>query len=259
MAQNIYDYHITDAFDPAKKSQNKHTTTQLFHKLISHNFQITKILSQHENDNNLITNFDKIKFCFEHIQKIHPKSDYSKIYQLIKNYDKKYYDTKMEKFQLDVMGIFDQNKLPNIADFIKKFIDSFKRDLALEVCLVYHRLRHFPQAKIKLYRAFPCHSYFKLLALVQKYYLVNKKNCNDIGVNDICEIFGNNDFINNDEIITIIIDAVSNRNKLFVYAYMLYIETITKNIKPKYKTKHNYFPFNVFSSALFAMDHMLSF
>ncbi|XWV26459.1 hypothetical protein QJ857_gp0610 [Tupanvirus soda lake] len=233
----------------------------------SHVRDLVNVLVSKEYADNMQVVFYKLKMRFERIQSMRPKIEYSKIYQLFDEHDKEYYNMKMKTFQKSIIDTFQQAKnvfslCSNNNDmgiFVSDFVNSFKFDLAFELSIVYHRLRHFPQERVKLYRKYPNHPYVKLLKMIQDIYVKNhKRSRNFINVDIISKMLEKDNMIINDEFSEIIIQAVSRRSELFVYMYNLYLESVSKNVKPKYKTKYNYFPFKIFSPTLFAMDHMLN-
>ncbi|XWV25200.1 hypothetical protein QJ856_gp0572 [Tupanvirus deep ocean] len=238
-------------FSVMRIGKNKPQITDLVNVLVSNEYA----------DNTQIV-FDKLKLRFKMIQSMKPKTEYSKIYQLYDQHDKEYYNMKMQIFQKNVIDIFtkainhDEN---NIGNFVSDFINSFKFDLAFELSIVYHRLRHFPQERVKLFRTYPNHPYVKLLKMIQDDYIKNHKRLrNFINADIISKMFEVNNMIIHDEFYETIIQAVTRRSELFVFMYELYLESVANNVRPKYKTKYNYFPFKIFSPTLFAMDHMLN-
>jgi hypothetical protein len=241
-------------FSIMRKSKNK-----------NHNKELALILSSKEYHCNLDKVFDSLNVRFTCIQTIYPKPEYSKIFQLINQNDEQFYNKKMPQFQTGVIKIFESQKViktgthEEIGIFIGNFISSFETDLALELTLVYHRLRFFPWEKNKLFKTFPNHPYVKLLLMIQNYYDANKKHLGKyISANDISMMLKKDDFVTSDETTKTIIEATISRSELFTYMYELYLETKNNNIEPKYTIKYNYFPFKIFSGILFAMDHMFS-
>jgi hypothetical protein len=185
------------------------------------------------------------------IQSIKPKEQYSRIYNLYRNHDRKYFDRKMTNFQENVIRIL--NNFENLSTdpfeiSMAKFIDRVKIDLSVELNTVYQRLRYFPQERNLLYRTYPDHPYVKLIKMIHIHYLDDKRIVN-INAMEILHFFNKVDA-------NVLIDAVATRSELFEFMYERYLGTVANNVAPKYNTKHNYFPFKVFSPILFLMEHL---
>jgi len=202
------------------------------------------------------------------IQSTKSKESYNEIYNLFKKHDKEYFDEKMTSLQKKALNIFtdcqkynNSNQADNMAKFIVEFIISLKRDFSYELSTVYHRLLHYPNERIKLYQAYPDHPYIKLLKMVHRHFVnkYGKQSNKFISSTDITDFLEKNymDLVIYDEKTMLFVDAMSRRSDIFVYMYNLYLNTISSDIKPKYKTKYNFFAFKVFSPFLFIMEHML--
>jgi hypothetical protein len=230
-------------------------------KNLDHCRKLIDILISEHYDDNLGPVVNKLITKFQILQISNPKNAYSHIFQLISQYDEKYFCTKMRKFQQDVVEIFQkirghQTDSTATASIITDFINIFKIDLAYELNTIYQRLRFYPNERIKLYESYPQHPYIKLLKIIHNNYLHTK---NRITTDEIYILLSqSNNFITNDELTLTIKNAIGKRSELFIFMYNLYIESREKCIKPKYRTKHNYFPFKIFSSTLFFMEHMLA-
>lgn len=235
-----------------------------------HTRELIDVLVTPEYLKNLYPTFQIFKDNFEMIQNITPKQNYKLVYDLSKNNDTDYFNLKIEFFKQEVIDTFKKFKeiyhnpdifeSEKISIFIANFINALKKDLVTELSIIYHRLRHFPTERIKLYKKYYWHPYVKLIKIIHRNYLNSgNKNNRFIGANDIYKILEqkNDLFIYNDITITLK-EAIKRRSELFVFMYELYLESKAKSIKPKYKTKYNYFPFKIYSSKLFMMEHILS-
>lgn len=206
--------------------------------------------------------------CFkaniQKIQFIKPKSFYSEIYKLIMENDKKYFDGKMKQFQKQVITIFKNlekfgpDKKELMANVISDFIINLKNDFAKEISIIYHRLRHYPNERLALYKKYPNHPYIKLIKMVHQFYKKESfKYITNIEIHTFLEKSDIN-FIIYDEKTSLIMDTIMHRSELFVFMYNQYLNTTAQKIKPKYQIKYNYFPFKVFSPYLFIMEHILT-
>jgi hypothetical protein len=243
------------------------TTLKLVNGLEKTNEVIEILLSQIYLENTVAA-FSDFETSFNNIQEINPKPEYNQIYQLFNKYDKEYYDTKMKCFHNEVLKMFSESKIifdpknirrDSIGGFIANFINLLGQDIALELCIIYHRFKHFPMERVKLYQKYPNHPYIILIKLIYNSYFKNKKTVKKyISPEEILQIIRNNQNTDSHNyLISILIEGIRRRSELFVFMYSLFLDTSAKKIKPKYKTKYNYFPFKIFSSRLFIMEHML--
>ena len=233
------------------------------------------------------------KFCndIEHIQKIEAKKEYGQVNKLFSENDNEYHRKKITVFTSDVMKILKSvnelatlkrgseplgselrfgivNTIPNpeeslwdkskenMINFITNFIIGLKKDICAELFCLYHRYRLFPREKVYMYNKFSKHSYIKLLKKLHGEYVKTKKYVTPEFIQSFL-FDGENKFINRSEIIIELLSAIKTRNELFVDAYKQYLKTVQDKIKPKYKTNYNYFPFKIFSSKLFILEHLL--
>lgn len=204
-----------------------------------------------------------------------PKDNYNSVYQLFRANDGEYFNTKMGQFQHDVLQIFNKinilradNSPVEYCNFISDFIAGFKKDICFELNTVYHRLRCFPQERIKIYKKFPNHPYIKLCKLIHQYFVeqraINKSY--KITTQNIYNFLTKNDKTNliiYDDQLIILINAIKNRSSLFVPWYKIYLNSVRENIKPKFTVNkssnpHYYYPFKVFYARLFIMEHFLA-
>lgn len=252
-------------FSNMKISIDKQTTDLLMDIIFSESYlpHITKS----------VQNFTDI---FGRVQNTKPLSGYDEIYQRSNKYDNEYFTQKMKIFQSEVVQMFNEfNCLVrsglSLKDYLINFINGLKKDFAIELVNIYQRLRHFPTERIALFKKHKHHPYVKLLKIIHKKYSQFHKNNPGIPLNSsIIEYFFDDDqfpenkkadnyFVLYDNISSLILSALRQRSEIFGDVYALYHNTIKKQIKPKYKTNNNYFPFKIFSAHLFIMEHMLQY
>jgi hypothetical protein len=233
----------------------------------NNNFANTKNMFQvfFSEENELFLENAKTNFNadFGKVSKIKPMPDYVSIHGLFMNHDKEYYDNKMQTFNDEVMQFLNEfneaYKTPTgIVDFVTKFIYGVKKDIMLEICTVYHRFINFPKERILLFKRYPNHPFVKLLKIVHKQYEDGGKIYLD--AEHVGNLFQSkeNDYVIYNEITHLLSESIKTRSQLFVPVYSLYLESQKKHIKPKYKTKYNYFPFKVFSAKLFILEHLMN-
>ena len=185
---------------------------------------------------------------FKSVQKNKPTTEYSDIYQFYNIYDNIYFDKKMKTFQLEILQMFKDIDVISRIDFIIKFIDCLKKDLALEILFLYNRLRNYAQERLALYKKYPTHPYVIIVKMFNQY--VKSSNNNKATLDMVYN------FINDDKNLPqLLFAAIKDRSTIFNFMYNQYLITKNNNIKPKYKS-HNYFPMKVFSATLFMVDHM---
>jgi len=128
-----------------------------------------------------------LKHNFLLVKQSLPKIEYNQIYKLFEEHDKIYFNSKMNQFRGSICGFFDQinsaesapsNNSCELNKLMVSFIAKLRLDLCLELSMVYHRLRHFPQERSKLYNKFPNHSYVKLIKFIHQNFTKNKNKSN---------------------------------------------------------------------------------
>ena len=194
------------------------------------------------------------------IHDMKPDNIYNQIYQYIYHNDCDYFKQKMANMKAEISKIFAQFRIafeikPNIqtqTKFIANLVNNFRKELAIELCLVYHRFRHFPHERLSINQKYSHNPFIKLVKLVHQNYLGSRKF---VRSDDIAQIFYGT--MINSELINLR-EAIQKRQQLFVPLYLEYQNTIQKNIKPKYQISYNYFPLKVFSPYLFIMGHWVS-
>ena len=236
------------------------------------------VLLSSEYHQHLLTTFKNFQDVFENVQKVNPLTSYGQIYQYFNINDKEYYNTKMKIFRSEVVKLFSdfkQSSPHQLSKFYANFINNLKKDICLELSIVYHRLRHFSQERDVIYNKYRNHPYIKLIKMIHQKYLETKSKI-DLSINlarvpcchktrtfistDVVEkiLFGGSDLIIYTEFTSMLLLAIKQRNELFVPMYELYLNSTKNGVKPKYNTKYNYFPFKIFSAKLFVMEHMLN-
>lgn len=211
---------------------------------------IDEILINNNNDM-LLKNLET---CVEYLQINPPKNSYKIIYQMFKDFDKPYYDKKMAPFQQKILNFI--NGVCKIdSKYISNFIDSAKFDMALELSLLYNRVRKYPDESIQLYKIYGYHPYVILLNDLDKEF-----NDNTISIKMVCRYL--EQLANKRTSQHIIIDAIRRRSELFLYTYSHFAETnkiLQKNSISCINHKKEYYPFKIFSSSLFCMEHIFYF
>lgn len=220
---------------------------------------------------NLLPTIDAFWYGFEKSRRIKPKEQYSKIYQLFDKHDKEYFDFKMGSFEKEVVQMYEEfgNSFRNdelnpetFAIFMTNFIENLKKDLFIELCCLYQRLRLFPNERIILYRKFPNHPYVKIVKMIHRYYLDNGKYISNVlsfkDIDGLFEKYGRSyEMPLYDQFVSELLGAITQRSDIFVFMYNTYLDTCRAGIKPNHKTSYDYFPLKVFSAKLFVMEHLL--
>lgn len=189
-----------------------------------------------------------------------PKIEYSKIFNLFKIHDNKYFNDKITVFNKNVIGmlynfetIYDNQSEYLYPTHIGSLMYSVKKDLMIEICLLHRRLNIFLNEKKAFYDKFPNSPY---IILFDKFNDTLKNNIH-INSKELCELYeSDDDNLRIDEISQLLLETVKYRSNVFVFMYKQYLKTKNKN---RNNNKiNNYFPFKVFSSNLFILDHILS-
>ena len=206
------------------------------------------------------------------MKSINPKPGYGIVHKYFHKNDKIYFENKIKTFQKNVMDILEHIKCisySDLAPFIAKFVSNLKQDICLELSIVYHRFRHFPKEREIIYHKYGNNSYVKILKYIHQKYL-EKYKCTGAFIDPtiISDILfspsidkttgrKSDPYIIYNERTSLLVDALQHRSELFGSEYELFLNSQKNNIKPKYKTKYNYYPFKIFSPNLFIMEHLL--
>ena len=189
-----------------------------------------------------------------HVKDKHPKEFYKLIHQLFKNHDNQYYQKKIKIFQAQAICDFNNfdnfDAVPNSLQY-SIFIEAFNRNLVSEIYFVYHRWRCFPNERLAIYQKYPNHAYVKLIKLIHQHFL---KTNNPITIESLFKLIYESS--SSLSYLSLLLEAIKTRSELFTESYYLYLNTSRTGIKPKYKLKHNYYPFQIFSFHLFLIEHL---
>lgn len=258
--------HIDMIFSIIRNSQCKDKIKELTNSILCNSFAGV-----------LPNPFTQIGKILEHIEKLEPKSEYGQIFSMYSIHDHEYHENKFTEFKDNVVRIFRQSNeafsqwsMDKISCFITEFIGTFKMDFVRELCVIYHRMKHFPEERKIIYATYPDHPYIKLLKKI--HYYSSSRSITQVNDSIICDMIQEHiHFATSDNLTAIIIGAITQRSELFVHMYNLYLESLTDESmvlehhpngtdhdQIKHKISYNYFPFKVFSSAIFIMDHLLS-
>lgn len=207
--------------------------------------------------NNLETEINRIKNSS-------PKHTFSKIHALLITDNKDFYLSKILIFQQNVSAIINlyisisNFSINNINKHLCDFIINFRKEFSIELCIIYHYLRVYPQERVRIYGKNANNSYIKLIKLIHRYYIQYKKsNKKSVEIDDIIDIFTTNVMDKYCNITQLIKDAVSQRSYIILQLYESFVNVTNNKIKPKYHTNNNYYPFKIFSPYLFIMEHIL--
>lgn len=206
----------------------------------------------------------RINQCFKGLQLLNPKSDYTMIFNSIKDNDIEYYNLKMDGFKTSIMEIFANHckSSDNDGTFLGAFIDTFKRELAIELSVVYHRLWHYPHERTALTNHYCNHPYIELIKMIEDRFTSKNDGIfnfvNSQHAYDILTVIPNQSSQEDYDLTKLIQNAITHRSELFNYAYDLYKKTTSDDIQPKVNTRNVYYPFKIFSPALYVMEHLLS-
>lgn len=237
-------------FSTFKFSNCENETYNILNKLVSPGY--------YQNLKSAIQDFEE---KFRRIKSLNPIIHYSEIYNYFRKFDTEFFNNKMGQFQNEIMEmfkefdhVFGENSNPyKQAYFIANFINNLKKDLCIELNLVYYRLRDFPKQRTEIYHKYRKHPYIKLLKIIHQRFLDGNKR-RYVCFNEIYQMFSDDNLVVYDKLTTITKNAIASRSQLFCFAYQQFLDS--KYIKRKYRAKYDYFPFKIFSSRMFIMEHM---
>ncbi|AVL94730.1 hypothetical protein ma344 [Moumouvirus australiensis] len=183
-----------------------------------------------------------------------PNNAYSQIFTELKYSDPVFYNKKFVTFTSNIFNILDSSygdgKLNQI---LVNLISGFKHDFIIELNNLYHRFRCYPNERLFMYKKMPNHPYTLLIKEIHYYYSSNGKKINTKEIQNIfTEKLNSNE---NHKILYLIIQAIFQRSEYMSKYHEIYCTTLWSDKKPKY-VFNNFFPFNIFSSNLFILEHI---
>lgn len=189
-----------------------------------------------------------------------PLSKYELIHKKFIDNDEEYFSKKIKMFKNRILKIFTsiQEASPkDLKNFLFTFVDRLRWEICLEIESVYHRLRSYSHERKMVFKNFGNHPYIMLVKFIHQIYLESSPK-KPIDQKRLIEIFFHPELTIYDRKMIMVIDAIRSRSMLFDPFYELYLDTKQKNLSPKYKLKYNYYPFRIFLSNLFIMEHLLN-
>uniref|UniRef100_A0A6G6ACB8 Uncharacterized protein n=1 Tax=Borely moumouvirus TaxID=2712067 RepID=A0A6G6ACB8_9VIRU len=199
----------------------------------------------------IINNLQKNIRCLVNLA---PNNAYSQIFTELKYSDPVFYNKKFITFTSNIFNILDSSygdgKLNQI---LVNLISGFKRDFIVELNNLYHRFRCYPNERLFMYKKMPNHPYTLLIKEIHNHYSSGGKKINTKEIENLfAEKLNSNE---NHKILYLIIQAIFQRSEYMSNYHEIYCTTLWSDKKPKY-VFNNFFPFNIFSSNLFILEHI---
>lgn len=222
-----------------------------------HTSEMMEILVSDEYYDHTSFAFENFRKNFEKIRDIDPMPAYKEIYKCFQKNDSEYFSRKIVEFQEQILEFFSEMnnafrlRGSALADFMTSFIDKFKKDVVIEIYTLYNRFRNYVSERNVIYQL--DHPYVELLKMMDDFNIGTESDVSNM-------IFFNDSFVVYDKLTSAILSAIKNRHGLLYLVYQEYWSTVTSGPKAKNwaTTKHNYYPFKIFSPSLFLMEHLLN-